>query len=186
MTNTEVANKRIKTLEYRSIDAEARSRRNNLIFRGIPEILLSEDCVSLIHGFLKDNLDIESTQISIQRAHRLGIRTREKSRPIIVCFRDSQNVELILSNAYKLKGKPEMGINRDYPNEIAEARARIWPKYKVEKARNPAKTVHLGFPAKLIVKKKVVCDEFPDWQLVLKQSRNHTGNKTRPIENLTQ
>lgn len=33
--------KRIRTLEYKSIDAEARSRRNNLVFRGIcPKIVL--------------------------------------------------------------------------------------------------------------------------------------------------
>jgi hypothetical protein len=31
-------NRRVKTLEYKSIDAEARNRRNNLVFRGVKEI----------------------------------------------------------------------------------------------------------------------------------------------------
>lgn len=181
-------NERVKILEYRSIDAEARSRRNNLIFRGIPELLKSENCIDLVKRFICVDLDIDTSSIYIQRAHRLGAPNRDKSRPIIACFRDHQDVENILSFAHKLKGKPELGINRDYPNEIVEARSRIWPKFKEMKAANPPRTVHIGYPAKLIVQKKVVIDEFPDWREVLQTSRlkhkqtdpNKHGNITTP------
>ena len=36
--------KRLKLLEYKSIDAEARNRRHNLILRGFPDTLGEEDC----------------------------------------------------------------------------------------------------------------------------------------------
>ncbi|KAH3708430.1 hypothetical protein DPMN_067880 [Dreissena polymorpha] len=116
--------------------------------------------------FICVDLNIDTSSIYMQRAYRLGAPSRDKSRdqarPLIVCFRDYEDVENILSSAHKLKGKPELGINRDYPNEIVEARSRIWPKFKEMKAANPPRTVHVGYPAKLIVQKKVVLDEFLD------------------------
>ena len=116
---------RIKYLEYKSIDLEARSRRNNLIFRGHPELVGEEDSDSepIIRKHLADDLLLGPEHICIQRAHRLGNLTqlnrrwakRRGPRPIIVCFRDYKDVELIMSNAKMLKGKT-FGINRDFPS----------------------------------------------------------------------
>ena len=36
----------LKLLQYKSIDIEARSRRNNLLFRGIPEVNGEDDDAS--------------------------------------------------------------------------------------------------------------------------------------------
>ena len=44
---------RIRNLEYQSIDQEARSRRLNLIFRGIDETI-NENCEELVKTFLKE------------------------------------------------------------------------------------------------------------------------------------
>ena len=170
-------NKRMKTLEYRSIDAEARSRRNNLLFRGIPEVYLVENCEALVRQFLRNELDIDTSSMYIQRAHRLGKFQNDTIRPIIVCFRDYPDVETILKNAPKLKGKPNYGINRDYPSEIVAARSRIWSEFKEERRKNPPKTVFIGFPAKLVVNKKVIRDEFPDWRPVLDGPRHAKGAK---------
>ena len=62
--------------------------------------------------------------ICIQRAHRLdsinpqrrsrGSGVSTQPRPIIVTFRDYEDVELILDNAKKLKNTP-YGINRELP-----------------------------------------------------------------------
>jgi hypothetical protein len=65
---------------------------------------------------------METSDICIQNTHRLGAFSRDKIRPIIVIFRDLRDIELILSNANKLKGKPDKGINRDYPKVSAQAR----------------------------------------------------------------
>lgn len=172
--------KRMKLLEYKSIDLEARNRRNNLIFRGHPEVLNQDDCEAIIMSFLKRYLDIEG--VSIQRAHRLGslgavgsrpgsfASRRAQSRPIIALFRDYKDVERILASAYKLRDT-NFGINRDYPPEIVNARSNLWADYKLEKSRHREGSVYIGFPAKLVVDRKVIRDEFPDWKEVLKRSR---------------
>ena len=102
-----------------SIDAEARLRRNNLIFRGILEVLVTENCEDIIKSFLRDELHIEPS-VCIQIAHRIGTPDARapdhdgpKTRPIIVCFRDYKDVEIIMSNASRLKHKPQYDINRD-------------------------------------------------------------------------
>jgi hypothetical protein len=118
-------------------------------------------------------LDIDLTSICVVRAHRLGKVNPGKTRPIIVCFNDYRTVEHILSRAYKLKGKYNFGINRDYPKEIVEARSHIWPKYKEERSKYPPKTVYIGYPAKVIVKNRVVQDKFPLWKNVMQMSRSH-------------
>ena len=167
---------RLSTVEYKGIDLEARHRRNNLIFRGIPELLRQENCSEIINIFLQEKLGIKD-RMYIQRAHRLGLPARNKTRPIIVCFRDYGDVEYILSNSYKLKGL-NFGINRDYPPEIVEARSRIWPRFKQAREENPRGSVKIAYPAKLIVKGEVVQDEFPAWKHFIHSSR---GKLSQPV-----
>ena len=179
VSSDSVQNDRIRLVEYKSIDMEARSRRNNLIFRGHPESVENDDCVAIIRRWLPELLGIRP-DICIQRAHRLGNPNRNRRyrgggarsqpRPIIVNFRDYEDVELILENANKLKDT-SFGVNRDYPKEIISARSKIWPAYKKAREENARGTVHIGYPAKLIVHKRVVIDEFPDWRKVLSGSR---------------
>lgn len=192
--NIEQSNKimtdRVKLLEYKSIDHEARARRNNLIFRGIPEVDRAsvEDCENTLSSFIEDFLDLDPTRMFVQAVHRIGAPQWRKTRPIIASFIDRKDTELILENAYKLKDT-NYGINRDYPMEIVHARSKLWPKYKELKAANKKGTVFIGYPAKLIVNKKVVQDEFPDWHLIMRQQRlpeqvnptNSTDTQSRPI-----
>lgn len=78
-----------------------------------------------------------------------------------MCFRDSCVIEDILAEANKLKDT-ELGISRDYPREINEARKSLWTKLK--KARNEGKKrVALQYPAKLVINEIVVEDRFPNW-----------------------
>ena len=120
---------RLKLLEYKSIDAEARSRRNNLIFRGLSESPdpQSENCEERIQEILRSDLGLEFDPV-VQRAHRMGPIKRRRfrivgqranvgqrqdpppPRPIIVCFRDYKDVLVILENAHKLRGTT-IGIN---------------------------------------------------------------------------
>ena len=184
--------KRMKLLEYKSIDLEARNRRCNLIFRGHPEVLNQDDCEAIITSFLKRYLDIED--VFIQRAHRLGnisavgsrpgsfAPRRAQSRPIIALFRDYKDVERILASAYKLRDT-NFGINRDYPPEIVNARSNLWADYKLEKSRHREGSVYIGFPAKLVVDRKVIRDEFPDWKEVLKGSRVATRKSDPQVVN---
>ena len=116
--------RRFDLLAYRSLDIESRQIRNNLLFRGIPEVR-DEDCIAEVKYFLGDRLGLDNDAISIQRAHRVGRIQRQsaniRKRPLIALIGDYQDVELVLSNANKLQGTL-FGINWDYPKEIINAR----------------------------------------------------------------
>ena len=164
-------------------DAEARSRRNNLIFRGIAETPGDDDlCAGLVKELIRKELHLDINPY-IQRAHRLGnpiargrigrrwAANRPTPRPIIVCFRDYEDVESIIGNAYKLANS-NLGISRDYPKEIVDARAELWPLYKSEKQKYAKGKVFIRFPAQLVVNGRIAVDKFPDWRSVLNGSRN--------------
>lgn len=177
-------NDRLRLLEYKSIDLEARSRRNNLLFKGFPETR-DENCRRTVLDFLETKLGMEELT-SIERAHRLGRYNSEKGpRPIIVAFSFYKDTEDILSLARMLKGTP-YGISRDYPQEITRARQKLWPQYKAAR-ENPLNRVMIGYPAKLIVNGVVVCDLFPDWNSVNKGSRisliKQGDNQSDPVHN---
>ena len=161
-------NERLKLLEYKSIDIEARSRRNNLLFRGFLESR-DEDCRRVIRNFLEEKLGVDELP-AIERAHRLGRFNRlKRSRPIILAFSFYTDTEEILSLAGSLKGT-SFSINRDYPMEITNARRTLWPQFKSARA-HPTNRVSIVYPAKLLVNGRVACDMFPDWDLIMKGSR---------------
>lgn len=170
--------RRIKVLEYKSIDAEARSRRNNLIFRGVAESSDAyENCEQQIKTLLRDKLEVDPDSCVIQRAHRLGrkIRGATGARPLIVCFRDYSSIDAILQSAHKLRNT-RVSVNRDYPAEISTARSKLWPSFKDAKRNNPRGSVKLVYPAKLIVNGRVEQDEFPDWNDIM------SGRRVGPVK----
>ena len=155
-------NERLKLVEYKSIDMEARSRRNNLIFRGHPENVENDDCVAIVRRFLPKWLGLNQ-DMCIQRAHRIGNVNRThrsrggkistQPRLIIVNIRDYEDVELILENAKMFKDI-SFGINRDYPKGMISARSKLYPAFRKAREENPRGNVYIGYPAKLIVHKK--------------------------------
>jgi hypothetical protein len=164
----------LRTIAYKSIDLEARSRRNNLIFRGFTENR-NENCYRILVDFLERSLDVRESDIYITRAHRLGSRVQGKNfskRPIIANFRDYGNVELIMSRVSKLKyAQTGISIDYDFPKEIQEARSRLWPKFKHYRASNPRSKVVIVYPAKLIMDGHLIHDELPDWNHYLRRDR---------------
>ena len=164
----------LKQLAYHSIDVEARSRRNNLIFYGLADSY-NEDTYALLNEFFEFNLNIDLSTMCIQRVHRLGSIGRARSvshtprRPIIAGFRDYKDTEYILEQASMLQNT-RFGIDRDYPKEISEARKRLWGQYKLEKSKRRS-NVRLLYPAKLVVNGDVIADEFPDWHEIMQLDR---------------
>ena len=134
----------MKTLAYKSIDLEARSRRNNLIFRGFVENV-GENCLNLLQDFLRNRLGIYTENIYIARVHRLckrNPRRHHQMRPVIANFRDFSDIELIMANERQLKSTP-FSIDYHYPLEIQEARSRLWPRYKELKRTMPRSKVQI-------------------------------------------
>ena len=159
---------RLKLLEYRSIDLEARIRRKNILFKGIPESR-QENCFAEVREVIQRHLNI-GRDMYLERAHRLGRFDRTKTRPIIVAFRDFCDVEDIIASASNLRGS-NLGICRDYPKEISLARQALWGKFRELREANRNKKVAIEYPARLTVDNMVVEDMFPDWFSVLRGSR---------------
>lgn len=163
---------RITVLEYKSIDSEARARRNNLLFKGFPESR-SENCPAAINDFIQRELGIDD-KLPIDRAHRLGRFRSGQNRFIIVAFTYFQDTEYILSKGHMLRNKP-YSISRDFPHEIVQARKLLWPRYKDMRSRHTGSNVNIVYPAKLVHNGKVVVDMFPQWDELMRRSRvNHT------------
>ena len=167
---------KLKMLSYKSIDLEARSRRNNLIFWGLTE-RSQFDCKNLILNFISDELDIDTSNMCIERAHRLGSLNQEMyrgkydaKRPIIIRLRDYADTEIILEHAYILKGS-QFGMDRDYPKEIADARKSLYKSEKAKNARYQRQKIQIKYPAKLIIAGKVEDDRFPDWYDIMREGR---------------
>ena len=160
---------RVRLLEYKSIDLEARSRRNNILFYGLRENRL-ENCKDIICEFTSDRLNVNVYEQDISRAHRVGRFDRRRDRPIIVAFESYCMTDSIIKQGHLLKDT-EYGISRDFPLEITRARRTLWPEYKQQKAKDPSARVAIVFPAKLLVNGTVVRDLFPEWDHLLKGSR---------------
>ena len=79
--------KAVKDLKYRTLDQEARSRRNNILVFNVAETE-DEDVGNVLGLIIRDNLKVTS-EVAIQRVHRLGRPKRDdKPRAIIACLRD--------------------------------------------------------------------------------------------------
>ena len=169
---------RIKMLEYKSIDLEARSRRNNLLFHGLMEAR-NEDCRALVCQFIGDQFDIIVDELEVSRAHRIGRYNRNRPRPIIAVFQQYTLTESIIKKGSMLRDS-NFSVSKDYPAEITRARRTLWPSYKQLKQQNPGAKVTIVYPAKLIMNGTVVNDLFPEWDSIMRGSRidlNHPSQQ---------
>ena len=150
----------LKLLSYKSIDIKARSRRNNLIIRGVSEER-DENCFHTVRQFICDHINLDTNGMFLVRTHRLGARRRDlrpfepQKRPLIVAFRDYTDTVEILEHTKRLKGTL-FSVDKDYPREIYEPRKRLWPLLKEKRREHPIADVFIRYPAKLMVDKVVI------------------------------
>ena len=121
--------KQIDILKERMIQAEAYSRRDNLIFEGIPE-QLDEDCQEKILDIIVKDLKITDARqrMRFTRVHRLGGKVPNKNRPVIAKFHFFQDRQLVWNARRKLKPTPYW-LSEDFPTEIRNRRQVLYPIY---------------------------------------------------------
>lgn len=105
------------------------------------------------------------------RAPHLGPAPSPPPRQILVTFSQPVEVDFIMSSAHKLKGS-KIGLSRDYPKEISDARKALWSRYKEARAQYGPKSAKILYPAALQVNGKITHNLFPDWFETLRGSRN--------------
>ena len=95
----------VKNLEKKAEDQEQYSRRNCLLIHGLTETK-TEDTDEMVLDIINNKLNIEISQISIYRGHRLGKRKGpgQKPRAIIVKFTRYKDRYHVISKKKLLKG----------------------------------------------------------------------------------
>lgn len=110
------------------LDLKCRSMKNNLVFTGIQENE-QEDTEDILRNFIKKTLRV-SIWIEFGNVHRFGHGAkpgrRGKPRPIVARFIYHKDLAMVLSNTYRLKGKP-YGVNQQFPEVIEQARRSLYP-----------------------------------------------------------
>nr|KAG5686017.1 hypothetical protein BaRGS_010558 [Batillaria attramentaria] len=129
---------KVEKLEEKLDDLEGRSRRNNLIFHGIPHPQGSaetwSDCEEAVKSVLKEKLGIEE-DVEIERAHRL--RGGQSPQPIIACLRFFKDKERILAERRTLKdNNSNIFINEDFSPRVREKRRQLQSFLREAKAAN--------------------------------------------------
>ena len=129
---------RLDAAEKKLDDLEGRSKRNNLIFRGLKKQTGSEyeswdDCESLVKEVVCDQLKIRD-DVQFDRVHRLG---RDPDSPIIARFTNFKDKQRVLKEKGKLK-ETEKGrtifIGEDFSKGVGDTRRKLVPFLKEAKA----------------------------------------------------
>lgn len=103
-------------IKAKLIDLEGRSRRNNLIFRGIKWDRQTNDFRQVVRKFCVEQLG-SGDRLYVNRAHPLG-----KGNAIIAHIPEDADIECIMSRVKTLKGSG-FAVHRDFPSEVREKRA---------------------------------------------------------------
>ena len=122
-------------LEEKISELEDKSTTNNLRFSGFTEKAEGaetwEESENLIREFIERNLEMESKDITIERAHRTGSKINGKKRAIIVKFLNYKDKDAVL-NQYRQKQlwKDNIYVNEDYSERTADLRKQLFEQAK--------------------------------------------------------
>lgn len=163
----------------RHVDAlDNRSRRNNLIFKGIPEEHGEtwNRTEQIVIDFVKTYLNVDPGEI--ERAHRIGRKRERFHRMIVVKFQSFKKKQEVLSKAPALRNVPSLKvwIDEDFSPHIQEARRKLREFGKPH--RDAQKKVRFGFD-KLFIDDKVFFYDSTLNQVV--ELQNAPSNPELPI-----
>ncbi|KAM7297306.1 uncharacterized protein ISCGN_022459 [Ixodes scapularis] len=126
----------IKTISKKLDDLENRSRRANLIIYGIEE--KDTENSEILERVVSDEIfgKLLNTPISgIERIHRLGKKTDQRIRPVILKLLDCRDKTRVLKNCFKLKGTT-FSISEDFSRPVQQIRKKLWESTKINRDKN--------------------------------------------------
>ena len=97
------------------VDLEDRSRRNNLRILGIKEEPREswEECEDKIYDLLEEKLEMDTSNITIELAYRIGEKSNDKESAIVVQLSFYKDKINILKNCKKFK-RTKISIFKDF------------------------------------------------------------------------
>ncbi|KAK3094207.1 hypothetical protein FSP39_025461 [Pinctada imbricata] len=128
----------MQKLQENVLDLKCRSMKYNLVFSGL-EYQRDENVKVKLREFIKTELGLDQ-HIDFVNVHRFGSPGLNNARPIVAKFLFRSDLEVVLKNAYRLKGK-QFGINEQFPREIENRRKPLYP--LMRKAKKEGKKVSL-------------------------------------------
>ena len=144
-----------RRLSEEMIDLQSRSMRDNLLFYNfkeatLPEARKDENCMKTIFEFCQNTLEMTNVQstIKIDRAHRVGIYSNGKTRPIVVKFNYFQDKVNIKRLVHERSDSTDVKVSDQYPRAIQERRKTLIP--ELIKAKNEGKVAVLNYDKLLI------------------------------------
>eukprot|EP00745_Piridium_sociabile_P033839 TRINITY_DN5818_c0_g2_i1.p3 TRINITY_DN5818_c0_g2~~TRINITY_DN5818_c0_g2_i1.p3 ORF type:complete len:146 (+),score=28.95 TRINITY_DN5818_c0_g2_i1:598-1035(+) len=134
-------------------DLEGRSKRNNLLFYGLPKLPneTSVNCEGMLCDLLTDKLDITDT-VEFDRVHRLNAKSDSPVIARCVFFKHKMN---ILKSKAKLRGS-DIFIGEDFSQRVRDIRRRLTPHLK--KARQEGQRATMIYNHLLIDGRKFTVD----------------------------
>ncbi|XP_071091307.1 uncharacterized protein [Haliotis cracherodii] len=131
--------KEVETLTTKLDYLENQSRRNNLLFHGIPKVKQQEtwkDCEDCVREILKNTMEID-TDVVIERAHRV-----DWGKSIIVKFLDF-NVKSAVLGKSKLLKDTGYSVSEDFSYAVRQKRKHL--KVLMDDARERGERCRLRF-----------------------------------------
>lgn len=144
----------VQGLQMKVDDIENRSRRNNLLFYGIPraENESSQDCEKHLQQFLKDSLQVQEP-VPFDRVHRMSDKP---DSPIIARCTFYKDRGDILRAKGKLKGT-RVFVGEDFSQRVRSIRKALTPYLK--EAKQAGKRAVMVFDHLLVDGKKYIMNE---------------------------
>lgn len=160
------------------------SRMPNLIVYGGQEG--NEETTEVLDRAVNKNIfeDIlELRHIAIEKIHRLGRPSPNKTKSIILKLLDLRQKANILKNAHKLRDT-NLSIGQDFSQSVRFIRKKLWDSAKPNRERK--EKVLLPFTTLYINKKAYVWDESRNERVLLKKNDmpSDSANAGRPMTRL--
>ena len=152
-TDNDTLKTKMEEVLRKTDDLECRSKRNNLIFYGLPreENETGEDCEATLKEIVVDKLELAG-DIEFDRVHRLNSKSNSPVIARCTFFKDKVK---ILKAKGKLRGS-QIFIGEDFSPRVRELRRKLTPHLK--KARDEKKKVTMVFDHLVIEGKRYTLD----------------------------
>lgn len=154
-----------KQMSGEIVDLQSRSMRDNLLFFNVPEKTTHEErkqenCLKRIQDFLESTLNIvDSKDIRIDRAHRVGEFVNHKTRPIVVKFNYYPDKVRVKAAAFNQPKEAPIKVGDQYPKKVQARRKKLIP--ALIKAKKAGKNASLSYDTLYINGKAYNCENMP-------------------------
>ncbi|CAH2103652.1 unnamed protein product [Euphydryas editha] len=141
---------KIEELETKIKSFETAKRKNNLVFFGVEEKGKTE---TELVDHIKETVESTGVQMysqEISNLYRIGRRTENRNRPVVVSFTTIWKKHLILKNKSNLP--PNIYVKEDYSKETLEKRKQLQP--QVEEERKKGNIAYLKQDKLIVIKSK--------------------------------